>query len=34
MTFQEILEQTLAMFQRRGRMSYRALQRQFALDDA
>jgi Adenylate and Guanylate cyclase catalytic domain len=33
-SFEEILEQALAMLQRRGRMSYRALQRQFALDDA
>src|SRR5215471_2783993 len=33
MSFEEILEQALAMLQRRGRVSYRALQRQFALDD-
>src|SRR5215470_16938143 len=34
MTFEEILDQALAMLQRRGRVSYRALQRQFQLDDA
>jgi hypothetical protein len=34
MTFEEILDQALAMLQRRGRASYRALQRQFQLDDA
>jgi class 3 adenylate cyclase/tetratricopeptide (TPR) repeat protein len=34
MRFEEILDQALAMLQRRGRVSYRALQRQFALDDA
>jgi class 3 adenylate cyclase/predicted ATPase len=34
MSFEEILDQALAMLQRRGRVSYRALQRQFALDDA
>src|SRR5499427_4992961 len=34
MTFEEILDQTLDMLQRRGRVSYRALQRQFHLDDA
>jgi hypothetical protein len=33
MSFEEILDQALAMLQRRGRVSYRALQRQFALDD-
>src|SRR4029453_11901834 len=33
MTFEEILEQALAMLQRQGRVSYRALKRQFALDD-
>ena len=33
-SFEEIVEQALAMHQRRGRVSYRALQRQFALDDA
>ena len=30
MTFEEILDQAIAMLQRRGRMTYRALQRQFA----
>ncbi len=34
MSFEEILEQALAILQRRGRVSYRALQRQFGLDDA
>src|SRR5207248_6672485 len=34
MTFEEILDRTLDMLQRRGRVSYRALQRQFDLDDA
>ena len=34
MTFEEILDQAMAMLQRRGRMSYRAFQRQFQLDDA
>jgi class 3 adenylate cyclase/tetratricopeptide (TPR) repeat protein len=33
MTFEEILDQALAMLQRRGRMTYRTLQRQFALDE-
>jgi len=33
MTFEETLDQALAMLQRRGRMTYRTLQRQFALDD-
>src|SRR5215813_11932164 len=33
MTFDEILEQTIDMLQRRGRVSYGALKRQFALDD-
>src|SRR5215475_13887658 len=33
MTFEEILDQALAMLQRRGRVTYRALQRQFNLDD-
>ena len=33
MTFEEILDQALAMLQRRGRMTYRALKRQFQLDD-
>src|SRR5215468_5480128 len=34
MTFEELLDQVLAMLQRRGRVSYRTLRRQFALDDA
>jgi TOMM system kinase/cyclase fusion protein len=33
MTFEEILDQVLAMLQRRGRVSYRAMMRQFALDE-
>jgi class 3 adenylate cyclase/predicted ATPase len=33
-TFEEVLTQTVAMLQRFGRVSYRALQRQFDLDDA
>ena len=34
MTFNEVLSQTIAMLQQHGRVSYRALKRQFALDDA
>src|SRR5215510_1908342 len=34
MTFEEILNQALAMLQRQGRVSYRALKRQFGLNDA
>jgi class 3 adenylate cyclase len=34
MTFYEVLEQVVALLQRHGRMSYRALKRQFQLDDA
>src|SRR6516162_8666427 len=34
MTFEEILNQAIAMLQRQGRVSYRALKRQFDLDDA
>ncbi len=34
MTSEEILNQTLALLQRQGRVSYRALKRQFDLDDA
>jgi len=34
MTFEEILDQAVAMLARRGRVTYRVLQRQFALDDA
>ena len=33
MTFEEILDQAIAMLQRRGRFTYRTLQRQFQLDD-
>src|SRR6266540_706148 len=33
-SFEEILDQVLAMLQRRGRVSYRTLARQFALDEA
>ena len=33
MTFEELLEQATAMLQRRARVTYRALQRQFALDE-
>ena len=34
MTFEEILAQVIAVLQREGRISYRALQRRFDLDDA
>jgi len=34
MTFEEVLDQALEMLRRRRRMTYRALQRQFGLDDA
>src|SRR5712691_876124 len=34
MTFEEVLTQAIAMLQRLGHVSYRALKRQFALDDA
>jgi class 3 adenylate cyclase/tetratricopeptide (TPR) repeat protein len=34
MTFEDILDQAIAMLQRRGRLTYRTLQRQFQLDDA
>jgi hypothetical protein len=34
MTFEEILDQAVAMLQRRDRVTYRTLQRQFQLDDA
>src|SRR5262245_16771937 len=34
MDFEEILDQAIAMLQRRGRVTYRALKRQFNLDDA
>jgi len=33
MTFEEILDQAIALLQRRGRLTYRALKRQFDLDD-
>ena len=33
MTFEEIYDQTVAMLQRRGRIAYSALKRQFDLDD-
>ena len=34
MTFEDILDQAMSMLQRRGRLTYRTLQRQFQLDDA
>src|SRR5256714_6450033 len=34
MHFEEILDQAIAMLQRRGRITYRAVKRQFTLDDA
>ena len=34
MTFEEVLTQAIAMLQRQGRASYRALKRQFDLDDS
>jgi hypothetical protein len=34
MTFEEVLDQAIAMLQRRGRVTYRTLKRQFQLDDA
>ena len=34
MTFYEILEEVVVLLQRRGRVSYRALKRQFDVDDA
>src|SRR5256884_2434993 len=34
MTFEEILDHAIAMLQRRGRLTYRTLKRQFQLDDA
>ena len=33
MTFEESLDQAIAMLQRRGRLTYRTLQRQFQLDE-
>src|SRR5262249_54172312 len=34
MTFEEILDQAIVLLQRRGRVTYRTLKRQFQLDDA
>src|SRR5262245_54484239 len=34
MTFEDVLDQAIAMLQRRGRLTYRTLQRQFQLDEA
>src|SRR5438477_8602285 len=34
MTFEEVLDQALEMLRRRGRVTYRALPRQFGLDEA
>ena len=34
MTFEEILDRAIAMLQRRGRLTYGTLKRQFQLDDA
>ena len=34
MTFEEVVDQALAMLQRRGRVTYRLLQRHFQLEDA
>ena len=34
MTFEEVLDQAMAMLQRRGRLTYRTLQLHFQLDDA
>src|SRR5713101_4119987 len=33
MTFEEVLDQAIAMLQRRGRVTYRTLQLQFQLDE-
>ena len=33
MTFDEILEQVIALLKRQGRLSYRALKVRFAIDD-
>jgi len=33
MNFNEVLTQTIAMLREHGRVSYRALQRQFGIDD-
>jgi len=34
MTFEEILDHAIAMLQRRGRLTYGTLKRQFQLDEA
>jgi hypothetical protein len=34
MTFEDLLDQAMAMLQRRGRLTYGTLKRQFQLDDA
>src|SRR6185295_5426270 len=34
MTFEEIIDQVIAMLQRRGRLTYSTLKRQFQIDDA
>jgi hypothetical protein len=34
MTFEEVLDQAIALLQRRGRLTYRTLKRQFQLDDS
>src|SRR5919109_5401662 len=34
MSFEEVLDQAITMLQRRGRLTYGALKRQFQLDDA
>jgi class 3 adenylate cyclase/tetratricopeptide (TPR) repeat protein len=34
MTFEDVLDQAISMLQRRGRLTYRTLQRQFQLDNA
>ncbi len=33
MTFDEVLEQVIALLQREGRVTYRALKRRFGIDD-
>jgi hypothetical protein len=33
LTFEELLDQAIALLQRRGRLTYRALKRQFNVDD-
>ena len=33
MIFEELLDQAIALLQRRGRLMYRALKRQFKVDD-